>query len=82
MPALAHALDDIAVAHRRRFDADAMALHGFLEPEIAHDRRHQSVIAQFPLLLEADRTKGENPIAAHDLAVRVGEDHAVGIAIE
>ena len=69
---LAHALDDIAVAHGGGLQPDAVMFHGLLEPEIAHHGGHQRVVAEFALLLETDGAKGEDPVAADHLAVGIG----------
>ena len=39
-------------------------------------------LREFPLLLQADGAKAEDAVAADHLAVGIGEDDAVGVAIE
>ena len=79
---LAHALDDAAVADGGGLDLDAVVLHGFDQAEIAHDGGDERVVAEFSLLFQADGAEAEDAVAADDLAVGVGEDDAVGVAVE
>jgi hypothetical protein len=81
---LADALDDVAVAHAGGFQFDAVfCLIASLQAEVAHHGGDQRVmLLEFPLLLEADGAEREDAVAADHLAVGIGEDDAVGIAIE
>ena len=56
--------------------------HRLVESEVAHDGGDQRVLAEFPLLFQADGAQRQDAVTADHLAVGIGEDDAVGIAIE
>jgi len=46
-----HLLKDVAVTDRGGAHIDSFLLHGLKQPEVAHDRRHKRISAEFPALL-------------------------------
>ena len=78
----AHALDHTPIADGGGFDVDSVSFHGLDESKIAHHCSDESVIFKFPLLFQAECTKSESAIAADDMAIRIGKNHSIGIAIE
>ncbi len=78
----AEGLDDVAVADRGGEDLDAGAAHGFVQAEVAHHGAGHPVAAEFSLLVERQGGEGENAVAGNWRAGGVGENHAVGIAVE
>ena len=80
--ALAHRLDDIAVADRRAHERAADRLEGALETEVAHDRRDHRRLREGLLLVHRPGAEPHQRVAVEDLAPLVDHDHAVGVAVE
>ena len=77
VPALpAKRLEDVAVADRRRQDADPVLLHEPVEAEVRHLRDGDEVDA------EVKGDDGNDLVAVQLLPARVHGEHAVSIAVE
>ena len=78
----AQGLDDVAVAHRGREDGDPGRAQGLMQSQVAHHRAGHRRSAQFPLLHQGQRAQRQDPVAGHARPGLVGEDHAIGVAVE
>ena len=82
IPAGAHGLDDITVAHARLHGLYAAPMEGLVKPKIAHDGRDQGVFSQQPSRLVIHGEHGHGGVAVDDAAEFVDEDEAIGVAVE
>ena len=79
---LLHHLQNVLVAHRRAEHADAAAAQRGFEAHVGHGRRHHQIARQLSLGLHIAGRHQHHSIPIHDPAVGVGEERAVGVAVE
>ncbi len=79
---LLHGLQHVAVADGGLHQVDALALHRQLEAEVGHHGGHRGVAAQGAGLLHGDGEDGDDLVAVHLVAVGVGGQAAVGVAVQ
>ena len=78
----AHALVDIAVAHRGLRHVDAEVLHRPTKPQIRHHRAHHDVVLQLSRVLEMLGEHRHQNVTVGDLAVLVHSDEPIGVSVE
>ena len=79
---LAHVVEHVAVADRRAHERQRQALEIALEPVVGHHGGDDAGLRQPAVGLEGLGDDGEQLVAVDDVAVLVGDDHAVGVAVE
>ena len=79
--ALKHLLQNVAVAHTRLDDADAVLAHRQDEPEIAHDGHDERVGAERAVGLHAHGEQSHDLVAVHEVALGVDGEAAVGVPV-
>ena len=79
---LAKGLDDLAIADAGGKDFDARFFHRYVQAEVGHDGDGYGISVQFTALLECDGGECHDAITTDDIALSIGEDHAVCIAIK
>ena len=78
----AHRLDDIAVADLGAVQREAEAVQEALQPEIGHDRGDDAAAGKLAVRRPASRDQRHDLVAVDDVAVLVGDDEPVGVAVE
>ncbi len=78
----AQGLDDLSIADAGGDDVDVRLSHGGVEAEVAHHGDGDGVATEFTALLQGEGGEGDDAVAADNVAMSIGEDDAVGIAIE
>src|SRR5688572_22510736 len=79
---LEHHLQHVLVADVRAAKLDAVVLELLLEAEVRHHRRDHASALQLTALPEMLRPEVDDLVAVADVARVVGEDRAIGIAVE
>ena len=79
---LDHLLDHVTVADGGLDHLAADALHGDVEPHVAHHGGHQGVVLQGPLLDHFRGADRHDPVAVHHVAVLVHEDDPIRVAVQ
>ena len=79
---LAHMLDDIAVADRGARQRQVQALQIALEAEIGHDGGDHAAAREPAATAASSGDQRHDLVAIDDAALLVGDDDAVGVAIE
>ena len=79
---LSHFLQHVFIAHGRAQHPDSRFAQRDLQPHVRHRGGNNGVIGQFAAALEFARQQKHDGVAIHHLAVAVGKERAVGIAIK
>ena len=79
---VAHLFEDILVADGRAEHADAGAGEGGFEAHVGHGGGDDEVVGELAAGLEVARAGEHDGVAVDDVAVLVGEEGAVGVAVE
>ena len=79
---LEHLLQDEPVPHLGGEDLDPRLLHGLVEPDVRHDRRHDGVAGQLASPLQGQGARRQHEVAVDGFATRSGEQRAIGVAVE
>ena len=77
-----HAFDDIAVSDRGDFHLDPRFFHGCDKPHVAHAGDRDGIGCQFTFRLVVEGAESDDAVSVDHIAVGIGEDDAVGVAVE
>ena len=80
--AVAHRLEDVAVADRGLDDLDPLAVQPQAEAEVRHDRRDDRVVREPAVLAQGEGQHGQDLVAVDDRAVGRHGEAPVGVAVE
>ena len=77
-----HMLDHIAVAHPGADQRQFLGVKIAFEPEVRHDRGHKSAAFKFAALGPGGSDQRHELVAIDHLSLVVGDDDAVGVAVQ